>query len=380
MQNLIKQIAYNKKPFKKGTKMRQNVYKKLAKRFDAIPNGFPETDSGVELKLLAKIFTPEEAALASEMRLIPENTEQIAQRTNQDLTKTSKLLQQMVMKGQILGIKHGDQYIFSLTQFAMGGVYDFQLGRLDEEFAELFEEYYPIFAKRLLGPSPSIFKVIPVEESIPYEVYVHPYEQASAYLNKAKSFGVRNCICKTQKKLVGKPCKYPEEVCLVFAPVEGAFDYDPSTRAIIKEKAIKILRESEKAGLIHSSTNIQEGHFYLCNCCTCCCAIMRGISQLGLENSMAKSDFSVKVDPEACTGCATCMERCQFGALSLVDNISYVNQKRCVGCGQCTMSCPSKAITLVRKPEDQITSTPKNMSEWMMKRAKSRGISIQEVL
>ena len=167
---------------------------------------------------------------------------------------------------------------------------------------------------------------------------------------------------------------------MVFAPVEGAFNNDPSTRAISKEEAVKILRDAEDAGLIHSSTNIRQGHFYLCNCCTCCCAIMRGISQLGLENSMAKSDFYVKVDSEACTGCGTCIERCQFSAMSLVDNVSHVNQRRCVGCGQCTLSCPSNAITLVRTPQDQITPTPQNLIEWMMKRAESRGISLQEVL
>jgi electron transport complex protein RnfB len=45
--------------------MSQDVYRRLAERLDAIPNGFPATESGVELKLLAKIFAPEEAALAS---------------------------------------------------------------------------------------------------------------------------------------------------------------------------------------------------------------------------------------------------------------------------------------------------------------------------
>ena len=203
--------------------MGQNVYKKLAKRFDAIPNGFPETESGVELKLLAKIYTPEEAALASDMRLTPESAEQISQRTNRDPAKTAQLLQQMAIKGQILAIKQGDQYKFSLMQFAMGGVYDFQLARLDEEFAELFEEYYPIFAKRLLGPSPSIFKVIPVEKSIPYEVHVFPYEQASAYLNNAKSFGVRECICKKQKKTSGQTMQIPSRSVHGLCPSRRSF-------------------------------------------------------------------------------------------------------------------------------------------------------------
>jgi heterodisulfide reductase subunit A-like polyferredoxin len=101
---------------------------------------------------------------------------------------------------------------------------------------------------------------------------------------------------------------------------------------------------------------------------------------LGIENSIAKSDFYVTVDPEKCTGSEICVERCEFGALSIKDGISHVDLKRCVGCGQCVMTCPSAAIILVRKPEDQITSTPQNMQAWMMERAKNRGISLQEIL
>jgi hypothetical protein len=44
-------------------------YQKPAKRLDQIPNGFPKTESVVELGLLAKLFTPEEAALASNLCL-----------------------------------------------------------------------------------------------------------------------------------------------------------------------------------------------------------------------------------------------------------------------------------------------------------------------
>jgi len=360
-------------------KLDQNVYKKLAQRLDAIPNGFPETESGVELKILAKIYTPKEATLASEMRLIPESAEQIARRTGRDPAKTTVLLEDMVRKGQIRAIGKGEQRKFGLMPFAIG-VYEEQLDRLDEELVRLLEEYYPTFAERLLSYSPSIHKVIPVEKSIPVEVQVFPYEQASALLNKAKSFGVRKCICRVNRALVGEPCKYPVEVCLVFAPVEGAFDDDPKTRVITKEEALQILRETEEAGLIHSSANIREGHFYICNCCTCCCGIMRGISQLGIENSVAKSDFYATVDPEMCTGCETCIERCQFSAPSITDDISHVDQKRCVGCGLCVMTCPSGAMTLVRKPEDQILPPPHNLEEWMMKRAENRGISLQEIL
>jgi len=129
------------------------------------------------------------------------------------------------------------------------GVYEEQLSRMDEEFARLLEEYHLEAALgwgEFLNTLPSIHKVIPVEKSIPFEVQVFPYEQASALLNKAKSFGVRKCICRVQRGLLGEPCKYPIEVCMVFAPTEGAFDDDPDTRAITKEEALQILRETEE--------------------------------------------------------------------------------------------------------------------------------------
>ena len=361
-------------------KMDQNVYRKLALKLDAFPNGFPETESGIELKLLAKIYRLEEAALASEMRLTPESVEHIARRTGQDPAEATVILEDMVRKGLIRAIGKGEQRKFGLMPFVVG-VYESQLGRLDEEMARLMEKYYrEAFAEGLLSKQPSIHKVIPVEKSIPVEVQVFPYEQASKLLNNAKSFGVVKCICKVQKALVGEPCKYPIEVCLVFAPVEGAFEDNPNIRVLTKEEALQILQECAGAGLIHSSTNVREGHSYICNCCACCCGIMRGISQLGIENSVAKSDFYAMVDPEACTGCGTCLERCQFGAPSLLDNVSHVDQKRCVGCGLCVMTCPFGAMTLVRKPEDQISPPPLNMEEWMKERAENRGIPLQEIL
>ena len=63
-----------------GGVMAEDVYRLLAKRLDSIPNGFPTTESGVELRLLAKIFIPEEAGLASVMRLKREPADAIAAR------------------------------------------------------------------------------------------------------------------------------------------------------------------------------------------------------------------------------------------------------------------------------------------------------------
>jgi electron transport complex protein RnfB len=360
--------------------MSHDAYRKLAQKLDAIPNGFPQTESGIELKLLAKIYTPEEAALASEMQLVPECAARIAERTGRDQAKTVALLEEMVRKGLIRVIDEEGQCKFGLMPWIVG-VYEEQLGRLDEEFVRLFDEYIleaTLGWTQLYNTLPSVEKVIPVEKSIPVDVQIFPYEQASALLENAKSFGVRKCICKVNRALARKrSCKYPVEVCLVFAATEGAFDNQPDTRTITKEEALKILRETEEAGLIHSSSNVREGHFYICNCCTCCCAFMRALSRFGIENSVAKSDFYARSDPETCTGCGTCVKRCQFGVPSLVDDKSSVDQKRCVGCGQCVMTCPSGAMTLVRKP--QISPIPHDFEEWALEKAKNRGIPTEEL-
>ena len=81
--------------------MTDDAYRKLAQRLDAIPNGFPTTESGVELRLLAKIFTPEEATLAAVMRLGREPAVDIAARISMDADTAYRTLRGMARKGQI---------------------------------------------------------------------------------------------------------------------------------------------------------------------------------------------------------------------------------------------------------------------------------------
>ena len=79
--------------------MLEDVYRKLARQLDAIPNGFPATESGVELRLLAKLFTPEEAGLASSMRLAPDPAADIAARAGVDAEKAYRSTQEDGVQG-----------------------------------------------------------------------------------------------------------------------------------------------------------------------------------------------------------------------------------------------------------------------------------------
>jgi ferredoxin len=360
--------------------MSEEVYRQLARRLDTIPNGFPATESGVELKLLAKMFAPEEAALAGVMRIGAESADVIAARAGVDPKVAYRTLKAMVRKG-LIRVKRGKGELgFGLMPFAVG-FYEEQLPRMDAEMAALFEAYFQETRGGAIShTSPSIHRVIPVEEAVSFELEIFPYERATELLEQAKSWGVRDCICRVQQRLIGKGCDFPVENCIVFAPVENAFDHSDVTRALTKEEALQILCEAEEAGLVHSTGNYRDRHHYICNCCTCCCAVLRSVAEFEVPAAVARSDFYAVIADEACIGCGDCVERCQFGALSVPDDVCVVDETRCVGCGVCAVVCPAEAISLARRPEGETGPLPSNIKEWMAQRAEQRGIPLSEIL
>lgn len=359
--------------------MTNDVYRRLAKRVDEIPNGFPATESGVELKLLAKMFTPDEARLAGVMKLRPENALAIADRAGVDEKVALDHLNAMARKGLISVARKDDGPAFSLRPFIVG-FYEEWLPRMDEEFASLFEQYYLETRAGILSPGPSVHRVIPVDTAIPFEVEIFPYESAGALLENAKSWGVRDCICRVQKAMIGQPCDHPIENCIIFAPVENAFEQSEDIRSLTKEEAFAVLREAEEAGLVHSSGNYRTGNMYICNCCTCSCGIMRGIAEFGIRTAMAHSAFHAVVDAEECVGCGKCLARCQFGALSLVDGTAHVDPDRCAGCGLCVTTCAVQALRLERTPDDATERPPGTILRWMKNKADARGISMDTII
>jgi electron transport complex protein RnfB len=360
--------------------MPHEIYRKLAQRLDTIPNGFPATESGVELRLLEKMFTPDEAALAVVMRLTPEPAADIAARAGIDPKVAGRMLKDMTRKGQIRTKVVDGHLLFRLLPFVVGS-YEEQLPRMDAEMAALFEEFIQeTRGGDYVSGSPAVQRVIPVGEVIAVDVEAFPYERAVELIENAKSWGVRDCICRVQQKLIGKGCDRPIETCLVFAPVEGAFEDSVADRPISKEEALQILHQTEKAGLVHTAGNYQDGHSYICNCCACCCGILRSVTEFGAASSAIRSDFHPVVDAEACIGCGDCIDLCQFGALSLAEDVCQVDDARCIGCGLCVTACTSDALCLTRRPEGEVAPPPQDRKEWMMQRAKARGVRIQDVL
>ncbi len=354
--------------------MAEDVYKKLAKVLDALPNGFPETDSGIELKILKKIFTPEEADLFCDLKLSFETPEQISKRTGRDVEDISDRLVTMWHKGQVMGVDLGTAKLFKMIPWVFG-IYEFQLKHLTRELAEMVEEFMPHFGMQFFAGKPQSMLIVPVEKELENLQEAMPYESVSAIIEKGQSFAVNDCICKKEKELLGEPCDKPMEVCLAIAPVPGVFENHPlGARPITKEEAYAILRTSEEAGLVHMTSNIQNGHIFICNCCSCCCGVLKTINDLGISQGV-NSSYVAEINSEECIGCGICAdERCQVHAIEEDSGTYRVLADKCIGCGLCISTCEVKAISLVRKNAEEIETPPFDEKDWYIKRSEIRGV------
>lgn len=351
--------------------MPKDPYRLLAERLDSLPNGFPSTESGVELRLLARICTPEEALMACSMSLEYETAASVAARVGMDPEEVSRLLENLSRKGVLSRCSVGARGVFALRPFIVG-IYEFQLPRMDREMAALVEQYFLESGGGMSREKPHLHRVLPIEKSVSFNMEIFPYERAAEILGNAKSWAVRQCICRTQQKLIGRGCEHPVDNCLVFAPFEHAFDGSDIDRPISRDEALRILREAAESGLVHSTANYREGVQYICNCCTCCCGVLRGLVSLGIAGTVAGSGFQAVVAPEACIGCGECVVRCPFGAMTVVEGTSRVEPHKCAGCGQCSQVCPTEAIGLVRREGDDRLIPPSDVNEWRAFRRRAR--------
>ena len=355
--------------------MNEDVYQRLAKVLDTLPNGFPSTESGVEIGIFKKIFEPEQADLLCDLKLKFETAAQISQRTGRPPEGLEEMLLGMAERGQLFRVKLGETEIFKMVPWIFG-IFEFQLAHIDRELAEMVEEYNPAFSKQFFSHTPQLMQTLTVEEAIPSNQEALPYEKVSTIIEKGKSFRVNECVCRKERGLLGNPCDRPSEVCLAIAPVPGYFEQFDEGRVISREEAYELLRDTEKSGDVHLTNNFQDGQIFICNCCKCCCGVLRTINETGMPASLAvNSHYYAKIDPEDCTSCGICAEeRCQVSAIAEEEDAYMVVQDRCIGCGLCIDYCPSEAIKLVHKDRENLTPPPSTEKDWFEERGRLRGV------
>lgn len=361
--------------------MSKDVYQRLAQRLDDLPNGFPRTESGVELSVLRKIFTEDEAEITCNLKLLPETPRQIAERLGRDAATFGGTLEKMVERGEIGAVGPLGDRKYHMMPFIIG-VYEFQLNRMDRELVELMEDYINQGLFEAIGASPpSFMHTIPVERSIDVQLKVHPFENVRQLMDKAKVFSTHDCICRKDQELLGNRCGKPQGNCISFSTNEHAFDINYRGRMVSRTEAELIMKEAAEAGLVHATMNITDETYHFCNCCACCCGLLRGVRVHNAPGMLAKSNFWASIDSDTCAACGVCAdERCPMEAILDKDDYYEVNRDRCIGCGVCVITCPTESISMVRKPEEQCIQPPQNMVGWMIARSQSTGKPLNKFL
>lgn len=350
--------------------MSDHVYEQLAEGLDKLPNGFPRTSSNVELSILKKIFSLDEASLANQLSGSMESVDAIAKRVGLSPEETESKLIQMAKRGLLWRKNEGGKTLFRLAPFVVG-IYEAQLENMDHELAHLVEEYLANGgAVGIMKPQPALHRVIPAQKAVKSECIL-PYDDVRAILLNCKTFSLRDCICRVQQDHIGRKCDFPLRTCLSFSSIERS----PNPLDISKEEALAFLDKSEEMGLVHTVSNVMKGIGYVCNCCGCCCGILRGITEWGIDNSVAYANYYAVIDPDECLGCGICGKRCQVHAISEENGVSVVDRKKCIGCGLCVTGCPNGAAKLRRKPENEIVNPPADFQTWEHERLHNRGLS-----
>jgi len=347
-----------------------NLYQKLARHLDGLPGGFPPTQSGVELRILRRLFAEDEAALALHLGLIPVEAAIIAHRAGIPRPDAEQRLAAMARKGLIMGLAAADRPIqYMAAQFVIG-IWEFHVNDLDQELIRDFNEYLPsLFPEAWKLPQ---LRTIPVNRSLDAQIKVFTYEKAEELVRQATKLAVAPCICRRERRIAGEGCDRPEEACLVFNMGAELYLRNGLGREIGREEALAILAAADEAGLVLQPGNSQEA-MNICCCCGCCCGVLRSLKTCARPAAMAATAFVARLNSKSCGGCGTCTTRCQMEALEIIDGLASLDRDRCIGCGLCVSTCPTGSLTLARKPDPEQPRVPKDGVQSLIQLGRARG-------
>lgn len=352
----------------------KDVYKQLALHLDNTPSGFPETETGVELRILKQLFTPEEASLTLSLVMIPETTEAIAKRAQKSPRDIEPMLIEMGRKGLIIHICKNGLNTFMLLHFVVG-IWEYQVNRLTKELIKDFNEYVPYLIKSQYKNKTQQLRVVPVSKSVNTELNIMDYEQVETIIKSQSKILVAPCICRKEHSIMGKGCDKPSETCLIFG--SGAYIYESRGigRTIPQEEALDILKEGVKQGLVPQPSNSKKP-LNICLCCDCCCQILKNIKEFDAPAKIVSSNFQAVVDESECTGCEACKDICPMTAIEMDDEstLASVDTDRCIGCGLCVTVCEFDAVRLMDKKETEKIEPPANILETYMTIAKEKDL------
>lgn len=354
--------------------MEQDLYRELQRRIDQYSMGFPETESGVEIKILKKLFTEDDAKLYLQLSPMLEHPADIAKKLGMPEDQAADKLKDMCDRGLLFRLRKDDKVYYSAIPF-VHGLFEFQVKRLDKEMAELVEQLMrEKMGLNMLQNASGFIRPIPVNQAVDTSLNVAAYEDAVEILKSKDIIVVTDCICRKQRELVAKSCGKPMEACFMFGSMGQYYIDHDMGRKVDLDEALRIVKDCQAAGLVTQPASSQNPAG-MCNCCGDCCGVLQAVNMHPRPADIVLSNYYAAIDQDECVGCEECIETCQMSAIQMNDDgKAEIKLERCIGCGLCVAGCSNEAISLKAKTEQEMKVPAKNSMEQMINMAKKRGI------
>jgi ferredoxin/predicted transcriptional regulator len=321
-----------------------DVYADLREFLHTFPGGYPSTPTGVEIKLLKKLFSPEDAEMYLSLTKEPEVLADIAKRLGRDKGELGEKLEDMAKRGLIFRNRDGDKVLYKAYQFFVG-IIEAQINKVDAELAQLMDEFFPFLGAQGLTLPTKQMRVIPADTAVEAKTTVAPYNRMRELIKDDELIAVAPCICTQMADTRGSKCEHTIERCLAFGDMAQYYIDNGIARKISKDELMKLLDTVEKEGLVLNTSNTKELSFTCC-CCICCCGPLQALKLIPQASIMANVCYNAKIDPESCIQCGDCVDRCPVDAITEADETMEVSVDKCIGCGLCVSVCQEEAIDL----------------------------------
>jgi ferredoxin len=335
----------------------------LIDRLNRYPIGLP--DSETLRRILAILFSEDEAFVASRFPLEEATLPELERATGWDRQRLAPVLEAMADKGLIMDLQYGRRTYYLLMPGLIGFFeFTFMKQRQDlpvEELAQLMHEYLfedpeNRMGREFFGGKTPLTRALPYEQHIPVESVVTTWESAREIVSRAGYGAVGMCYCRHKKEHLGKSCDKgapTREICISLGTaarfmVRRGFAEERSV-----DQLLATIDQARELRLTHITDNIRHKPSFICNCCSCCCELLGGVMR-GFPNGIAKSGYTLTIDQDSCLGCGLCAKACNVGAMEVTDRdgggkkkMVQVRAGHCLGCGACISSCPSGSLSLV---------------------------------
>jgi Pyruvate/2-oxoacid:ferredoxin oxidoreductase delta subunit len=349
-------------------------YRALMERLDhhAISLPKPEDQRALEgwRELLEVMYSPEEAALASKMPMLPTSLGKLTKRFDMPENELQERLEPLCDKGLIVDLVNPETgEVKYLLAPPVVGFFEFSMMRAHDMFEKLtvakaMDAYMhgdDTFAREVFGNDTVVGRAMVHEDVLAANIpEVLDWERTTSLLRDADQIAVSHCYCRHKAEHLGKACDVPQEICL---SLNGGADFVIRRgfgRPIDKEQALSIVTKARKLGLVQIADNVKNEPAYVCNCCACCCEQLSSINRFGLP-AVNPSGFEPLHHPDDCKGCSRCSRACPVGAIAMVPERAGGQRKNelrprfdselCIGCGVCATTCKQNAISMERRAE-----------------------------